>query len=95
MIRLKNAFKITRAHCTVTPTAAKLVDEAHRLDEVQKISIGIIKHIGNGGERRLKFLPITGGIKAKVRGNAAVQEIYIYTRQPFTTRNKLLLAFSK
>jgi len=34
-------------------------------------------------ERRdIKFLPITGGIKAAIRGNGAIQQVFIYTKEP-------------
>ena len=54
------------------------------MDEVSKISLGIIKQI-NIGKPRIKFLPINGGVKAVIRGNASIQEIFIYTNAPANT----------
>ena len=90
--KLKWGGKITCSHSTITETAAKVIQAAHTLDEVTKISAGIIKHVG-GGEQRLKFLTIVGGIKAVVRGNGAVQEIFIWTKNPAETERTLLASF--
>jgi hypothetical protein len=70
--------KITRSHTTLIDGAINVVRHAVKMPEVSKVSLGIIKKISIG-KPRIKFLPITGGVKAIVRGNAYVQEIFIYT----------------
>lgn len=85
--------KITDSHTTSTETAAVVIDVLSKLDEVTKISLGSIRHIG-GGERRLKVAPITGGIKIAVRGSGAVQDLFVYTSNPLSTEKKLENIFS-
>lgn len=80
--------KITDSHSTLTKPSEKVMEEAAKISSVSKISISIIKQVG-GGRRSLKFLPITGGIKAVVRGEGAVQELFIYTDDPVGTEEKL------
>lgn len=70
--------KITRSHTSLIEAAEGVVKCASQMTEVSKISLGIIKQI-NVGKPRIKFLPINGGVKASVRGNASIQEIFIYT----------------
>lgn len=81
MSKLTLGGKITNSHSTLTETAEKLVCEAVKSPLISKIGIANITHVG-GGRKSLKFLPITGGIKAIVRGSGSVQEIYIYTSNP-------------
>ena len=86
--------KITRSHTSLIDAAEGLVKKATQMDEVSKISFGIIKKI-NIGKPRIKFLPITGGVKAIVRGNAYVREIYIYTNEPSLISKTLTDIFNK
>jgi len=94
MSKLILGGKITNSHSTLTETAEKLVYEAIKLPLISKISIANITHVG-GGRRSLKFLPITGGVKAVVRGSGSVQEIYIYTDKSAETEEELQKIFSK
>ncbi|MDQ2932832.1 MAG: hypothetical protein M3Q80_00435 [bacterium] len=71
--------KITDSHGSATETAHEVVEIAAKLDYVHKIGFGLIRHVPKG-RRALKYLPITGGIKAVVRGNGAVQDLFIYTK---------------
>lgn len=80
-ITAKRGGKITDSHSTMTEASAELVEAAIKLAFVTKISLGEIRHVP-GGRRDLKFLPINGGVKASVRGNGAVQQIFIYTKDP-------------
>jgi len=93
MSKLTLGGKITNSHSTLTETAEKLVEKAVRLELVSKIGIANITHVG-GGRRSLKFLPITGGIKAVVRGSGSVQDIYIYTNKPEEAKVELEKIFS-
>jgi hypothetical protein len=86
--------KITDSHSTLTETAAEVADKAVKFDFVSKISLGSIRH-APGGRRNLKFLPITGGLKAVVRGNGGVQDLFIYTSQPGAVESQLSQWFRK
>ncbi len=84
--------KVTASHTTVTEAGEEVVRHARRLELVTKISLGQIWHV-SGGRRDLKFLPIIAGLKAKVRGNGAVQELYIYTKEPKKVERLLMESF--
>ncbi len=86
--------KITSSHTTMTDATLGVVDRANRLSEVTKIVLGVITPV-RGGRRDLKFLTITGGVKAVVRGSGAVQDIYIYTKAPERVTNVLSGGFNK
>jgi len=86
MPKVRWSGKLTDTHSTATETAAIVIEALAKLDAVTKISLGAITHIG-GGERRLKCLPITGGLKVVVRGSGAVQDLFVYTSDiPATQR---------
>ena len=71
------------SHTTLIEAAESLIKEAERLEAVKRISLGYIKPTpGTTGKRGVKFVPMRGGLRAKVRGNTAVQEILIYTDFP-------------
>ena len=89
MPKLLSTEKITDSHSTLTDTSILVVNEVSKYPEVSKIGIANITHVG-GGRKSLKFLPITGGIKAVVRGSGSVQDIYIYTNDPEKTKRKIL-----
>ena len=93
MSKLILGGKITNSHSTLTETAEKFIYEAIKSPLISKISIANITHVG-GGRRSLKFLPITGGIKAVVRGSGSVQEIYIYTNDSDEAMAELTKIFS-
>jgi hypothetical protein len=92
MARTTSHQKTTNNHTTLTKTAEEVLETASKLDEVTKISAGVITSV-KGSRRALKFLPIVGGIKAAVRGSGAVQEIFIYTKTPEETAKVLLKSF--
>ncbi len=70
--------KVTQKHSTYTETANFIVVLAAGLGKVKNIVLGRISHV-KGGRHELKLKSVNGGINAKVRGDGAVQEIYIYT----------------
>ena len=72
--------KLTRSHTSLIEAAEDVIKYATEMFEVSKVSLGVIKQI-SVGKKRIKFLPITGGIKAIIRGNASIQEIFIYTKE--------------
>lgn len=84
--------KLTRSHTTLIDGAINIVKHATTMTEVSKISLGIIKKISIG-KPRIKFLPITGGVKSIIRGNAYIQEIFIYTNNPENTTKALTKIF--
>lgn len=94
MPKLTLGGKITESHSTLTETAEKFVREAIKSPLISKIGIASITHVG-GGRKSLKFLPITGGIKAVIRGSGSVQEIYIYTNKIEETKKRLDEIFKK
>ncbi len=82
----RNGGKFHGKHTTYIDTAAKIADHAVKLDEVTRVSPGIIKSgIGNcGGQRRVKISNITCGqakhsvgILLTVRENGGAQEVYV------------------
>ncbi len=92
MSKLTLGGKITKSHSTLTEISEKIVIEAVKLPLISKIGIGNIIHVG-GGRRDIKFLPITGGIKAIVRGSGSVQELYIYTNESDKIKVELIKIF--
>ena len=73
---------ITDSHSSTTDASAEIIKQAKKLGSISKIGIGIIKVTkSKGGKRSIKFLPITGGVKASVRGSGTVQELFIYTKE--------------
>ncbi|MFA6463735.1 MAG: DUF2103 domain-containing protein [Candidatus Paceibacterota bacterium] len=75
-------MKTTRSHTSATEASNEIIKAAEKIDEITKIGIGIIKITkSKGGKRGIKFLPITGGVKAVVRGSGTVQELFIYTNE--------------
>ena len=84
--------KITASHGSMTETASEVVSLASRLPLVTKISLGEIRHVPKG-RRDIKFLPITGDIKAVVRGNGAIQHIYLYTKESTVIEKTILDGF--
>jgi hypothetical protein len=93
MAKIQFGGKITASHQTITDAASEVINKAMATAEVTKVSLGIIKHIGGGGRRSIKFLPIPAGTKAVVRGSGSVQEIYLYTESPALVQEKLLKIF--
>ena len=75
------ANKITTSHGTKTDATAEVINLIHDLPSVSKISLGEIRHV-TGGRRDIKFSPMNGGVKVVVRGNGAIQHMYIYTKEP-------------
>jgi len=75
-------MKITVSHSSATEATDKVIKTLKKSNLVSKISLGIIKKTkGKSGNINLKYLPITGGVKASIVGGGTVQEIYIYTKE--------------
>ena len=90
MSGVKLGGKITASHGSTTETAAIIVSAATKFEEVTKVSLGIIKHIGGGGKRRIKITSVPAGLKVVVRGSGSVQDLFIFTGKPEVTQKKLL-----
>ncbi len=74
-------MKLTRTHTTTTETAKEVINTLSKLQCVDKISTGIIKNTKNkSGQKSLKVTETASGLKIAVRGNGAVQDLYIYTK---------------
>lgn len=73
--------KITDSHSTIISEAYALVQCAEKLDQVTKISLGIIRPCSGGrGKIFLKIKDTQSGLEAIIRGNSSVQTIYLYLR---------------
>ncbi len=84
-------MKTTRSHTSTTELSNEIIHAAEKIKEISKIGIGIIKITkSKGGKRGIKFLPITGGVKAVVRGSGTVQELFIYTNEAELVKKYLL-----
>jgi Predicted metal-binding protein (DUF2103) len=77
-IKTKMNDKLTRSHTTMTDATARILSVIQKHPDVTKISLGEIRHV-SGGRRDIKCLRIDAGIKVAIRGNGAVQQIYVYT----------------
>ncbi len=86
--------KINHSHTTIIDAAQKVIVIAERLPEVSKISLGKITAGLPTGIHRLKCIPITGGLRAEIRGSSSKQQLFIYTNDPAATEQSLLAAFS-
>lgn len=85
--------KITSSHSTIIDAALPVIRAAEEMTEVSKIAIGFIKAGIPNGQSRIKFNPITGGLRVQVRGNNCTQELFIYTEKPGKTQRVLEKAF--
>ena len=82
----RNGKKTTGSHATVLRVATGLVDAANKSPLIKKVSLNIITNGGSGGQKKAKFSPINGGIKAVIRGNGMRQEIYFYSSDGHTSQ---------
>lgn len=71
----------TSSHTTVIDEARSIAVAAAKLNQVSKISLGIIKRISNG-EPRISFLDGEQAcLVVKVRGRSSIQELRVYTSE--------------
>lgn len=78
---LLRGAKFNGRHSTVIPSAIPAVEAARDCPHVTKIALGVITPLRSGPER-LKFSPVSGGLKMQVRGAHAVQIFWLYTTRP-------------
>lgn len=84
MSHIKGLLKGTKfngRHSTVIPSAIPAVEAAKACASVTKIALGLITP-AKAAEERLKFTPVSGGLRMQVRGSNAVQVFWLYTTQP-------------
>lgn len=93
MAKIKRGNKIAPSHSTSTTTAAQVVELLNKIPTVTKISLGIIVRTKRVTPRRIKFLPITGGMEISVVGNGAVQKLYVYTNDLEMVKTNLAQEF--
>ena len=77
--------KFNGRHSTVIPDAEVAIKAAKSCKYVTKIALGIITPTTKSSQPRLKFTPVSGGLKMQVRGGHAVQIIWVYTTEPEKT----------
>ena len=78
-------MKISRSHSTHTETSKTVIDLLEKTGLVQKISRGIIKNTrSKSGQKSLKITDLKTCLKVSVRGNGAVQDLYVYTKEAGT-----------
>jgi hypothetical protein len=73
--------KFNGRHSTVISSAVPAVEAARDSEHVTKIALGVITPIRSGAEH-LKFIPVSGGLKMRVRGTNALQVFWLYTTRP-------------
>ena len=76
--------KFNGKHQTVIPDAEAAILAAKACQYVTKIALGIITP-ARSSQARIKFTPVSGGLKMQVRGSTAVQIIWVYTTEPEKT----------
>lgn len=86
--------KVNKTHSTIIEAARGLVHKAKSLGEVQKVIVSHITDLGTGLQR-LKFFPITAGLRVVVRGPAEQQVLYIYTADPDTVQRELITTWNE
>ncbi|MBD3238488.1 MAG: hypothetical protein GF332_02525 [Candidatus Moranbacteria bacterium] len=89
----KAGSKISKKHTTLIPEAEPVIKKAQNMVQVSKVSLAMIKATRAGQNKRIKFTPIQAGLKAKIKGNRYVQEIYFYTKEANSVQQALTQAF--
>ncbi len=87
--------KITKSHSTAIDESISLIKLIEKNPYIKKITLGVITPGLRSGNKRLKVFPIRGGIKAVIRGNSSIQELYIYTDEPQIIEKELFQSFNK
>jgi len=83
-------MKLTRSHTTTTEASNKVIIALEKMGGVAKISRGPIKNTrGSSGQKSIKIADVQSGLKISVRGNGAVQDLYIYTNSPDAVKEML------
>lgn len=81
--------KLAPSHSTFIKQADALRRHAARLDDVTKISAGIITPSGVA-PIYIRFIQESGALLLRVRGNNAVQDVRIYSKNHLQTEQDLI-----
>lgn len=89
--RLLRGPKFNQRHSAVIKAAEIVIRAASADESVSKISVSKISPTkgGKGGHCRIKFKPTTSGFEITVRGNGAVQQLYVFTNDPPGTKDRI------
>lgn len=85
-VRHRQGGKFTGSHTTVTQAAGLVADIAARSPLVHKIAIGVIVPGKGGGARRIKITDREHAMRLIVRGDGAIQELWIYSNDREQTK---------
>lgn len=76
-------MKITKSHTSTTETVDAVLKELKKVEHIDKVSTSIIKNTrSKSGQKSVKITQTGSGLKLSVRGNGAVQDLYIYSDFP-------------
>lgn len=83
----RDGGKIGGNHTTLLDLAVVMTDIASSYPEVKTISPGhiVVNRDKSGGNRRVKFAWIKGGLLMTIRQNRSVQEVRVYTTDTQST----------
>lgn len=85
----KSRTKITRSHSTSIEATEPFILFARQHKDITKISLGIIKPIKTVQQRRVKCTLEKACILLQIRGNRAIQEIRLFTKELEQLREEL------
>ena len=91
--RYPTGGKINGSHTTMIDAAVTVVNAADRDEHTTKIVLDIIDNRARSKVLRLKFRPVTGGLKVTVYQAGPIQDLYIYTSDAAATQEALAKAF--
>ena len=77
----KSRNKVTRSHSTSIEAVEPFLVLAKKSKDITKISLGIIKPIKTVQQKRIKCTVEQACILLQIRGNRAIQEIRLFTKQ--------------
>ena len=77
--------KVGGRHTTVISDAQVVIVAAKQCPNVNRIIPGRVAHTGPG-KKRIRFIPVLGGLRIRVRGATAVQNLFVQTDNPSQTQ---------
>lgn len=86
--------KVTPSHSTFIPVAEAIRRYASKLSDVTRISAGVIV-VASGGMPAVKISDGGGAILLQVRGQAAVQDVRVYSKDHENTIEMLKVFISE
>jgi hypothetical protein len=73
--------KIASSHSSYIDAVEPLLKSLARNPLVTKISLGVITPNLPPSSVRVKVMPLSGGLKAVVRGTNSIQDVFVYTTE--------------